>query len=82
IRRSYDKLTHSIKPLVMFERGVFEPQREYEVFVCGDVRIYISYKEVVVFRTSAPQCSFVLKHNYLIQIFSLYARSFGQKMTA
>ena len=81
IRRSYEKLTHSVKPLVKFERGLFKPSKEYEVFDCGDVRIYISYKEVVVFRTSAPQCSFVLKHNYLIQIFSLYARSFGQKMT-
>ena len=82
IRRSYEKLTHSVKPLVKFERGLFNPSKEYEVFDCGDVRIYISYKEVVVFRTSAPQCSFVLKHNYLIQIFSLYARSFGQKKTA
>lgn len=79
IRRSYDRLLLGIKPLLKFERGDFTPRKQYTVYDLGEVRLYISYKEVVVLKRTAPQGFFTLKHPYLIRAFTMYAHNFGDE---
>ena len=79
VRQSYEKLLFGIKPLLRFERGVFKPQKHYTVYECGDVRLYLSSDDAVVSKFTEPQCSFILKHPYLIRMFNIYAQHFGRE---
>ena len=81
VRCSYEKLLFDIKPLLTFARGGFVPQKQYRVYDCGDLRVYSSYKEVVVLKLAEPLCTFTLKHPYLTKIFAEYARQNGQILT-
>ena len=77
VRRSYERLLSGIKPLLVYERGSFVTNRQYTVYDCGSVRIYLSYTEAVVVKLTEPCCSFTLKHPYLIRAISMYAYNFG-----
>ena len=80
IRRSYNKLLTGIKPLMIFGSGNFTPPKQYTVYDCGDVLLYISYKEAVVLKKSVPQYSFTIKHPFLINAFTSYAHNFGSEL--
>ena len=81
IRRSYELLMRHIKPVMHYERGSFEPQINYQYICdCGDIRIFIAVKHLVLFKRTEPQCSFTVKHPYLVRMFQKYAKQYGTKI--
>ena len=77
-RRSYERLMFDAKPLLRFEHGVFNNDKQLAAYDCGDVRIYLSNKEVVVVKLTEPQCTFRLTHPYMIRAISMYAYNYGK----
>ena len=77
VRRSYEKLTTEIKPLLRFQHGDFMPRKQYRVSDCDNIRIYISLNEAVIVKLTEPRCSFTLKHPYLIRAVTMFANEMG-----
>lgn len=79
VKDSFSKLSLNIKPLLRFERGVFEPHKNYTAYDCDSVRILISDRDAVICKDTEPACSFRFTHPYLVSIFTAYAKSFSKK---